>query len=125
MTYRHQIPACGWEAVLKHEDGSYSTIPLVCFEILCADEEDEDDFSHYEPENSSSQTKPKKGSAIEAVGLAFLGTHPQEPPSLVLSEVHTTTGFMGYLPPGESLEEWLNHKCLVRIVNPTTQEKTP
>jgi len=68
MTYRYQIPACGWKAVLKHEDGSYSTIPLVCFELLCADEEDEEDFVIYEPETSYSivgeprdRAKPKKG----------------------------------------------------------------
>lgn len=110
MTYRHQIPACGWKAVYKHENGSYGTIPLVCFEILCADEEDEDDFFHYEPETSyhikgepCDRAKPKKGSAMEAVVLAFLDTHPKKTPSLALSEVHSIDGFLGYLPPGRKL----------------------
>jgi hypothetical protein len=100
MTYRHQIPACGWKAVVKQDDGSYSAIPLVCFEILCADEENEEDYSSYEPECEDINAKPKKGSAMEA------------------------GGFIGYLPPGESLEEWLNYNFLRIMVNPTTQEKT-
>lgn len=71
-----------------------------------------------------SKANPKKGSAIEAVGLAFFETHPQREPSLALSEVHTFSGFMGYIPAGERLEEWLNHRGLGIIVNPSaTQEK--
>lgn len=114
MTYRHQISACGWKAVLKHEDASYSTIPLVCFEILCADEEDEDDFKIYDPETSyhivgepRDRATPKKGSAIEAVGLTFFEGHPSRKPTLVLSEIHTTDSFIGYLAPGEDLVAWL------------------
>lgn len=107
MTYRHQISATGWRAVLRHEDGLYSTIPLVCFEILCADVEDEGDYSHYEPEYGDAKAKPKSGSAVEAVGLAFFEGHPQWKPKLALSEVHSFSGFLGYLPPNENLEEWL------------------
>jgi len=58
------------------------------------------------------------------VGLAFFETHSQEKPMLALSEIHTTNGFIGYLPPGKSLAEWLNYKSLTIIVNPTEQEKT-
>jgi len=109
MTYRHQISATGWKAVIRHEDGSHSTIPLVCFEILCADEEDEEDYTHYDPECEDIKSTPKKGSAMEAVGLAFFEGHPQWEPKLALSEVHTFSGFRGYLPPGEDLEEWLKN----------------
>lgn len=117
MTYRCQISACGWNAVLKHDNGTYSLIPLVCFEILCADEKDEEEFVHYEPEMSYhvkgepyDRAIPKRGSAIEAVGLVFFDTHPQKKPTLALSVIHMTEGFMGYLPPGQRLEDWLNHK---------------
>ncbi len=108
MTYRHQIPACGWKAVIEHENGSYSTIPLVCFEILCAaDEEEEEDYAYYEPEILDHRAKPKKGSAIEAVGLAFIEGHPSRKPTLILQEVHTINGFIGYLAPGEDEGAWL------------------
>lgn len=107
MTYRHQIAANGWRAVLRHEDGSHSTVPLICFEILCADVEDESEYSYYEPQYEDAKAKPKSGSAIEAVGLVFLEGHPQWKPSLSLAEAHTLLGFLGYLPPNQDLEEWL------------------
>lgn len=107
MTYRHQIAATGWRAVLRHENGSYSTIPLVCFEILCADAEDESEYSYYEPQYEDAKAKPRSGSAVEAVGLAFFEGHPQWKPSLALSEVHNVSGFLGYLPPNQTLDEWL------------------
>lgn len=85
------IPAPGWYAVFK-DDGGYFTLPLVCFEV------------NYNFESLNPYT---------AVGLVLV--FPKRNTGSTLSTemfreldcADEIEGFIGYLPPGKDLQEWL------------------
>lgn len=112
--HRRQIPATGWSAVYSHEDGSFSTDPLVCWELICADPEDDDneiwqdDKSTTVHRDGSRTTTPDwHGTATKAVGRTFFEPQPSRTSDRQLDFPDEAYNFIGYLPPGKDLEEWL------------------
>lgn len=107
MAYRYQIPATGWRAIFRTDNSSYMVYPLICFEILCTDEEDEGEYEEYKPESIANCNK---GSALEAQGLVFFDGHWSGSACRGLVGVRDPQmgEFCGYLAPGETLEERLS-----------------
>lgn len=114
MPHRRQVSAIGWSAIYySHDDGTFLTTPLVCFELICVDPEDEAEYRQDDDsvnvDRSGNRTCPPDwyGSAIKAIGLSFFEPHPSRKPSGDLDVCDTAFNFVGYLPPGEDINEWL------------------